>query len=255
MQPFDTHRPDLARAHDYLLGGRHNFSADRALAGVLAAARPDLSELLGDNREFVGRAAGYAARQGVRQFLDVGSGLPFVHTVCPGSRVAYVDHDPAVRSYGESLLYQNGGARFLDGDLAEPEALLTSAELGAVIDLNLPVCLVLSMVLHLVEESTARGVTGVLVRALAPGSYVIISTAASDMRDIEPFFGGLEVVPPGLGDARAWGVPDAGPIPARADVVLGGVGRKPLVFWLQHEHRDDPGGFRLVLRVGRVGGD
>jgi SAM-dependent methyltransferase len=230
VQLFDTHRPDLARAHDYLLGGRHNFAADRALAAMLVGADPLLGELLRENRTFVHRAVAHLSGMGVRQFLDVGSGLPFVHTVVsPGSRVAYVDIDPAVRSYGGSLIGPNDGARFLDGDLAEPEALLTSSELDAVIDLRQPVCLVLSMVLHLVEESTARGVAGVLVRALAPGSYVVISLTApsADAAAIEPFFGGLDVMPPGLGDARVWGVPDAGPFPPRAELVLCGVGRKP----------------------------
>jgi hypothetical protein len=263
---FDTHQPDLARAHDFLLGGRHNFAADRALAGALVGADPLLADLLRENREFVRRAARYAAGQGVRQFLDVGSGLPFVHTVCPGSRVAYVDNDPAVRSYGGSLLAPNDGARFLDGDLAEPEALLSAAELAAVIDLTEPVCLILSLVLHLVEESTARGVTGVLVRALAPGSHVLISmtarggagsapSGAGPGRDggagpgrdggagpgrdggagsgpgteaIEPLFGGLTVVPPGLVDARAWGAADPGPFQPRAEIILCGVGRKPV---------------------------
>jgi hypothetical protein len=234
---FDTHQPDLARAHDFLLGGRHNFAADRALAGALVGADPLLADLLRENREFVRRAARYAAGQGVRQFLDVGSGLPFVHTVCPGSRVAYVDNDPAVRSYGGSLLAPNDGARFLDGDLAEPEALLSAAELAAVIDLTEPVCLILSLVLHLVEESTARGVTGVLVRALAPGSHVLISMTARGGAEsgpgpgteaIEPLFGGLTVVPPGLVDARAWGAADPGPFPPRAEIVLCGVGRKPV---------------------------
>jgi SAM-dependent methyltransferase len=228
---FDTHQPDLARAHDFLLGGRHNFAADRALAGALVGADPLLADLLRENREFVRRAARYAAGQGVRQFLDVGSGLPFVHTVCPGSRVAYVDNDPAVRSYGGSLLAPNDGARFLDGDLAEPEALLSAAELAAVIDLTEPVCLILSLVLHLVEESTARGVTGVLVRALAPGSHVLISMTARPgpgTEAIEPLFGGLTVVPPGLVDARAWGAADPGPFQPRAEIILCGVGRKPL---------------------------
>jgi hypothetical protein len=225
-QLFDTHRPDLARAHDYLLGGRHNFAADRALATVLVTADPLLGDLLRENREFVSRAVRHVAGQGVRQFLDVGSGLPFVHSRCPGSRVAYVDNDPAVRNYGGSLLRRDDGARFLDGDLAEPEALLASEELSAVIDLAQPACLILSMVLHLVEESTARGVTGVLVRALAPGSYVLISMSVASVAALEPFFGGLEVVPPGLGDARAWGLPDPGPFPPRAETVLCGVGRK-----------------------------
>ena len=254
MQPFDTHRPDLARAHDYLIGGRHNFAADRALAGVLLAASPDLADLLLENREFVRQAVAQVAGHGVRQFLDVGSGLPFAHSVCPGSRVAYVDHDPAVRSYGSSLLSPDDGARFIDGDLAEPEGLLASEALAAVIDMSQPVCLILSLVLHLLEESTARGVTGVLVRALAQGSYVIISTiapgahggsgagvgpagvrpaagtpaATPGTESIEPLFGGLDIVPPGLGDARAWGAPAAGPFPPRRDVVLCGVGRKTL---------------------------
>jgi hypothetical protein len=228
VQPFDTHRPNLARAHDYLLGGRRNFAADRALAAALAGASPLLGELLRENREFLGRAAAQVAGHGIRQFLDVGSGLPFVHSVCPPARVAYVDNDPAVRAYGGGLVASLPHTRFLDGDLAEPEALLASAELAAVIDLREPVCLILSMVLHLVEESTARGVTGVLVRALAPGSYAIISMTASEAGadGLEPFFAGLEVAEPGLGDARAWGVPGAGPFPARADTVLCGVGRK-----------------------------
>jgi SAM-dependent methyltransferase len=257
VQLFDTSRPNLARAHDYLLGGRHHFAADRDLAVTLAAVSPSLGELLRENRAFVCRAAYSAARQDVRQFLDLGSGLGFVHQVCPRARVAYVDNDPSVRAYGGGLVASLTGVRYLDGDLAEPEALLTGSELGAVIDLRQPVCLILSMVLHLVEESTARGVVGVLVRALAPGSYVIISTAASDAAadGIEPYFGGLEVVAPGLGDSRAWGVPDAGPFPERADTVLCGVGRRALFCGFQDEHRDGAGGLLLVVRIRRVCGD
>jgi hypothetical protein len=232
VQLFDTSRPNLARVHDFLAGGRHHFAADRELAATLVAAAPALGELLRENRAFVCRAAEYAARQGVRQFLDLGSGLAFTHQVVrrvwAGARVVYVDNDPSVRAYGGGLVASLAGVRFLNGDLAEPEALLTSPELGAVIDLREPVCLIMSMVLQLVEESTARGVSGVLVRALAPGSYVIISAAAGDVGagGLEPYFGGLEVADPGVGDVRAWGVPGAGPFPSRADMVLCGVGVK-----------------------------
>ena len=229
MRLIDTHRPDLARAHDFLLGGQHNFAADRALAAALVGADPLLADLLRENREFVRRSVRHVAGLGIRQVVDIGSGLPFAHSLCPGSRVAYVDSDPAVRSYGGSLLAPNDGARFLDGDLAEPEALLSSDDFSAVIDITQPVCLILSLVMHLIEESTARGVTGVLVRALAPGSYVIISMTADPSAGagpIEPFFGGLDVVPPGLGDARAWGIPESGPFAPRARIVLCGLGRK-----------------------------
>jgi hypothetical protein len=231
VQPFDTRRPCLARAHDYLLGGRNHFAADRELARTLLDVSPLTGELLGENRAFACRAVGLAAGAGVGQFLDIGSGLPGLHeaacAVLPGARMVYIDNDPDVRAQGSALVTAASGVRFLDGDLAEPEALLTSPALRAVLDLREPVCLVLAMVLHLVSESTARGVAGALVRALAPGSYVVISCAASTLGPdgLEPYFGGLELIEPGIADARVWVAP--GEPSARDDTVLCGVGRKP----------------------------
>lgn len=234
MQPFDTRRPSLARAHDYLLGGRNNFAADRGLAQTLLDMSPLTGELLAENRAFIRRAVTLAAGAGVGQFLDVGSGLPGLHeairAVRPEARVAYVDNDPDVRAQGSALVAATPGVRFLDGELAEPEALLTSPALLAVVDLSKPVCLVLAMVLQLIGEPTARGVVGALVRALAPGSHVVISSSASTLgpEGIEPYFGGLELVEPGIVDARLWGVTTAGELSERDDSVLCGVGRKPL---------------------------
>jgi hypothetical protein len=233
VQPFDTRRPCLARAHDYLLGGRNHFAADRELARALLDADPLTGELLRENRAFVCRAVGLAARAGVGQFLDIGSGLPGLHSAAraaaPEARMAYVDNDPDVRAQGSALVAAFPGVRFLDGDLAEPEALLTSPALTGLVDLSQPVCLVLAMVLHLVGEATARGVAGALVRALAPGSYVVISAAASSLGPdgIEPYFGGLELISPGIADARAWRVPDPGELASRTETVTCGVGRKP----------------------------
>jgi hypothetical protein len=212
---LDTSTPNIARAYDYLLGGGANFAADRALAGRLQGLYPRTGDLLLFSRTYLADSLAHVARSGVDQYLDVGSGLPTspsthetVRRFLPLARVVCVDRDPAVVRHASALVPP--GVRFVEGDLAEPEAIL--AALSGLINLSRPACLVLTMVLQLLDPGTARAVVGVLVRALAPGSYLVISVGAGESgrlpdavapggftpEDFASFFGGLELVPPGI---------------------------------------------------------
>ena len=213
---LDTSVPNLARAYDYLLGGGANFAADRSMAVRLKELYPGAGELLSLSRTYRAGSLVTVAEAGVAQYIDVGSGLPTrpstheaVHATVPRARVAYVDRDPAVTAHIASLV--PSGARAFEGDLAEPEALLDAV--GGFIDLTKPACLILTMVLQVLEPATARAVAGVLIRALPPGSYVLITAGAGERGrlpdavspggfeagDIAGFFAGLELLPPGLG--------------------------------------------------------
>jgi hypothetical protein len=216
---LDTSTPNLARAWDHLLGGRASFAADRGLARQLEELYPGSRDTLFASRTYVADSVARVAQAGVDQFLDIGSGLPTqpaVHDIArafaPAARVAYVDRDPAVTEHGAGLV--PAGVRFLPGDLAEPEAILTSGDLTGLIDLTRPACLILALVLHALDPGTARAVTGVLVRALPPGSYLIVTAAAGDSAglpesvwrgpfrpgDLASFLAGLELLPPGITD-------------------------------------------------------
>lgn len=212
---LDTSTPNLARAYDYLLGGGAHFAADRALAGRVQTLYPRTRELLFSSRTFLAGSLASIARQGVGQYIDVGSGLPTspsthetTRVFVPLARVAYVDRDPAVVRHAAALV--PAGVRAIEGDLAEPEALLDA--ISGFIDLSRPACLILTMVLQVLDLGTARAVTGVLVRALAPGSFLVLSVGAGESGrlpdavapdgfaadDVASFFGGLELVPPGI---------------------------------------------------------
>ncbi len=212
---LDTSTPNIARAYDYLLGGGASFAADRALAGRLQALYPRAGALLLSSRTYLADSITAVARAGVDQYLDVGSGLPTrpnTHETARGAqplaRVVYVDRDPAVVGHASSLVPP--GVRVLQGDLAEPEALLGA--LPGLIDLSRPACLVLTMIVQALDPGTARAVTGVLVRALAPGSYLVLSAGAGEAgrlpdavspegftaEDVTALFGGLDLVPPGI---------------------------------------------------------
>lgn len=216
---LDISTPNLARAYDYLLGGRANFAADRSLAGRFQELYPGTAELLALSRTDRASSLASIAAAGVGQYVDVGSGLPTrpsvhgcVRDQVPAARVAYVDRDPAVVTHITSLA--PAGVRAFEGDLAEPEALLE--EVGGFIDFRRPACLLLTMVLQVLEPATARAVAAVLIRALAPGSYVVITAGAGEegrlpdsvspgglaADDIAGFFAGLEILPPGISRGR-----------------------------------------------------
>lgn len=216
---LDISTPNLARAYDYLLGGRANFAADRSLAGRFQELYPAAGEVLSVSRAQRASLLAPIAASGVAQYVDVGSGLPTrpsVHAVVrsqvPAARVAYVDRDPAVVTHMTSVL--PAGVRAFEGDLAEPEALLETV--GGFIDFRRPACLLLTLVLQVLEPATARAVAAVLIRALAPGSYVVITAGAGEEGrlpdsvspggfqpdDIAGFFAGLDLMEPGISGGR-----------------------------------------------------
>jgi S-adenosyl methyltransferase len=213
---LDTRTPSLARACDYLLGGGASFAADRALALRLDELYPGLRNVLFSSRSFAADAVARIARGGVDQYLDLCSGLPTtpaphetVRAFQPAARFAYVDRDPAVLEHGRALV--PAGVRYVAGDLAEPEAILASGDLAGFIDLSRPVCLTLTLALQVLDPGTARAVCGVLLRALAPGSYLVATAAAGESvlpdftwaagftaDDLASFFAGLDLLPPGV---------------------------------------------------------
>lgn len=227
---FDVSRPNIARVYNYWLGGRDNYAADREQAEQLLRIHPGIAEAVRANRQFVGRAVTWAARQGIEQFIDLGAGLPTspsVHetarAVLPGAHVAYVDNDPVVISHAYALLATDDGVIAVKADLRDPAAVLANEILTEVIDLSRPACVILALVLHFSEVAAAREITAGYVRALAPGSCVVVSVGGNDdpggqitatykagtlythsPEQVASFLAGLELVKPGLSDARAW---------------------------------------------------
>ena len=254
LLPYDARKPNIARAYDYLLGGKDNFAPDRELASRLLELDPGVAQGAKENRRFLIRAVDWVARQGINQFIDVGSGLPTMtntheaaRAVRPGARVAYVDYDPVVISHARALL-SGVCVAAIPGDLRKPDAILADPALAKVIDLREPACLILCAVLHFIDAATASAVTSAFTSALAPGSYLIISVARADgeiasrftqsysagslqnhsPEQIAGFFCGTELVPPGVVEASAWPVRAAvSGTPASVGQLLAGVGRKP----------------------------
>jgi O-methyltransferase involved in polyketide biosynthesis len=254
VEPFDTTRPNIARVWDYWLGGKENFAADRELAQKMLAVHPVSAQMARENRQFLGRAVSYVAACGVRQFIDVGAGLPtalnthdIARRVDPEARVAYVDNDPIVILHANNLLARSPGVIAVPGDMRDPGRILADAGLVELIDLAEPACVIMSGVLHFTDAGTARDVAAAFAGALAPGSYLIISVGSGNrfegdnftsaytaaritihsLEEIQSFFGGLELVPPGVVSVRCWdGDGPARHLKPRTATFLGGVARK-----------------------------
>jgi S-adenosyl methyltransferase len=254
MSALDTSVPNMARVYNCWLGGKDHFAADRAEADRLVKLYPPLPALARENRAFLIRAAGWAARRGVGQFIDLGAGLPAfppvhqaVRAVLPAARVAYVDIDPVVLCHAAALLATDDGVAAVDADLRDPAAVLGHRDLRAVIDPGRPVCVILGAVVHFLAPDAARAVTAGYVSLVAPGSCLVLScvrfedeelakqlaaeyTAATwynhSPAAIAGFFGGLELAGPGVTEARTW--PKRPPAADdRNGHVLAGVGRVP----------------------------
>ena len=188
--PLDTDTPHVARVYDFLLGGKDHFRADRAAAELLLRANPYLRDTCREQRDFLRRAVRHLAAQGVRQFVDIDTGLPALPTthqiaraVAPEVRVAYVDLDPIVLSHARVLLTDGGpGTAFVEGDLREPEALLRDPALSGLIDFEQPVAMVVTGLLHylLDHEQPAKHLR-TLMDACPPGSYLVATHGASDL--------------------------------------------------------------------------
>lgn len=253
----DATRPSIARVYDYLLGGTDNFDVDRGEAERMIQRCPSMPALVRDNRLFLSRAVGWLARQGIRQFLDIGSGLPTArntHQVAqegdPACRVVYADNDPAVVARAQALLAGTGVAA-VEADLRDPAAVLAAAARTGLFLAGEPVAVILALVLHFFDFGTALQVAAELTASIVPGSYVVMSVSSGDEetsrtpnreykagtlynhspKQIAGFFGGLELIGPGLVDAREWD-PASGSTASLSSRdgggILAGVGRKPL---------------------------
>ncbi|REF37222.1 SAM-dependent methyltransferase [Thermasporomyces composti] len=266
---IDPTKPNVGRIWDYLLGGTEWFEIDKMAAERLKQLAPELAEDgVWANRGFLQRSARWLAEKaGIRQFIDIGAGLPTrnntheaVRAVAPDARVVYVDNDPVICEYSRSLLKDTPNTFYLCADLEDPDSILNNSDVRALIDFSQPVGLILAAVVHFVPDE--RDPWGLLRRykdALAPGSYVALSHGTTSrtspelvekatklyssasaqlyMRseeDIERLFEGLELVPPYPGApatltyAGLWGAE----VPEDADSEgsrywLCGVGRKP----------------------------
>ena len=258
---FDARVAHPARVYDYWLGGKDNFAADRIAGEETIAAYPAIRASARANRAFLARSVRYlAAEAGIRQFLDIGTGLPtasntheVAQAVAPESRVVYVDNDPLVLAHARALLTSNGAGvtAYLDADLRDVDALLEQA--AATLDFGQPVGVMLLAILHYIPDlDQARRIVARLVEAIPPGSFVVISHAASDISPeamaemikrmnrhlaegnhvgrtrgvVESFFSGLELLPPGVVKVTQWR--PASDVEAEGPTSLwGGVGRKP----------------------------
>ena len=261
---IDASVPNAARVYDYFLGGKDNFAVDRELAQKILGVLPDTADVCRDNRKFLQRAVRFLAGEaGIRQFLDIGPGLPTmgnVHEVAqeaaPGARVAYVDYDPVVLSHARALLAKGKDVVVAEGDLRSPEAIMADERVRQLIDFSQPVAVLLVAVLHFVTDvDRPYDAVRALVDALAPGSYLVLSHSTPDdvaedvteamkgvysnasaqvaprtFEEVARFFDGLEPTEPGLVDVTLWR-PDLQPRqpsrPRGRSLIYGGVARKP----------------------------
>jgi SAM-dependent methyltransferase len=257
----DTELPSAARIYDYLLGGSHNFAADRDVAHKAIAAMPDVPVQAQANRAFLRRAVQYLSAAGIDQFLDIGSGIPTlgnVHEVAQranaGARVGYVDLDPVAVAHGRALLTGDDRTAVIQEDIRRPDRILGHPELRAVLDLDRPVAVLLMAILHVIPDADDPvGLVARLRDALVPGSYLAIAHGTDESRPAEAeelrrlsektatpltlrtragvtrLFAGWDLVEPGLVWAPEWHPDSPDDVGAHPELSsnLVGVGRKP----------------------------
>ena len=185
---INTGAPNPARIYDYFLGGKDNFPADREVADQVLAIAPVARDVVEDNREFLRRVVEVLAGAGIRQFIDIGSGLPTqgnVHEIAqeaaPGARVVYVDNDPMVVAHSRALLAGDNTVA-IEGDLRQPDKILEHPEVRELIDFGRPVALLLLAILHFVPDS--EDPFGIVARyrdAVPAGSHLAISHGTRDI--------------------------------------------------------------------------
>jgi hypothetical protein len=258
--PFDTSVAHVARVYNYWLGGKDYFAADQAAGEQAIKAFPDIVLSARANRAFLARAVRFLAGQaGIRQFLDIGTGIPsgnntheVAQSVAPDSRIVYVDNDPIVLTHARALLTSDpaGVTDYIDADLREPEQILARA--AQVLDYGRPVGVMLMAILqHLHTEDDPYQVVATLMAGMPPGSYLALSHPAKDIdaeamakmadslnkmmaekvtfRDrpaVARFFEGLELVEPGMVQASKWR-PATDAEAASPAALWAGVARKP----------------------------
>ncbi|MHC3467988.1 SAM-dependent methyltransferase [Streptomyces sp. 7R007] len=257
----DPDKASVARMYDAMLGGEHNFAIDREAVAAVTAIDPQVRTLARANRAFLGRAVRFLAGAGVRQFVDLGSGIPTqgnVHEVAqavsPGARVVYVDRDPVAVAHSAALLADNPEADIVDADIRRPEEVLASPKLRKLIDFEEPVAVLMVAILHFVTpEENPAGIVAAFRDALPDGGWLALTHATNDDRpqtadavsrlynarstssvairsreEILGFFDGFDLVDPGLVHVPVWR-PDPGEtVPDNPSEywVYAGVGRK-----------------------------
>jgi hypothetical protein len=232
----DVERPNVARMYDYYLGGSHNFAVDREAARQVIAAVPETPLIAQTNRAFLRRSVRFLADRGVRQFLDIGSGIPTVGNVheiaqrCdPEARVMYVDIDPVAVAHSREILAGNDRAGVIQDDLRRPERILDHPDVRELLDFRQPVAVMMLAVLHYVPDADdPAGILAIVRGPLAPGSYLALSQISAEGRedDVDPvqsvyrkadnelyprtrtelarLFDGLDLVDPGVVWAPQW---------------------------------------------------
>ncbi|GAB3557937.1 hypothetical protein J2S53_002220 [Actinopolyspora lacussalsi] len=188
----DVGLPNPARVYDYWLGGSANFAVDRELGDHIAESEPRIASMARENRSLLRRMVTHCCRQGVNQFLDLGSGVPTIgnvheiaHRHDPDSRVVYVDNEPVAVSHSELLLEGTNKATILRGDLTDPVEVLNSPVTRGMLDLNRPVAVLLLCVLqYFPDTDRLRETVASYRRGLAPGSYIAISHLTTDDGDV-----------------------------------------------------------------------
>ncbi|WP_155059512.1 SAM-dependent methyltransferase [Streptomyces blattellae] len=257
---IDTSKPHSARMYDYFLGGKDNYPVDWEAAEKVISFFPNVEEMARVNRDFMHRASRLLAERGIRQFLDIGTGIPtepnlhqIVQAITPSARVLYADNDPIVLRHAEALLHSTpeGSTAYIQADVREPRKILTAAK--ELLDFEQPIALSLVALLHLVaDEDHPYQIVAELLDSLAAGSYVALSHATGDFdpeaweRVVEVyrkggtpaqvrsrieftrFFEGLELVDPGIELAAHWH-PELGKQRGQSEQIplYVGVARKP----------------------------
>jgi O-methyltransferase involved in polyketide biosynthesis len=253
---IDTTTPNVARVWNYLVGGRDHFEADRKAARQLITAAPVMAEVGRVTRAFHQRAVRFAAEAGVRQFLDIGTGIPaagntheIAQAVAPESRIVYVDNDAVVLSHARALLTSasEGVTSYIDADARDVEFIASAA--AKTLDFSQPVAVILIDILNFIPGDGAAEIVRALRDAVAPGSYVVIMQPASDL---DP---ALEVA------ARRWNQIAATPITLRSRAEVAGwadgleivePGVVQVTQWRPEEH-ETPGVMPLYALVARKG--
>jgi hypothetical protein len=259
QSPIDTRVPHSARIWNYWLGGKDNYAVDRAAGDDYAAKFPGIFEIARAQRSFLVRSIAYLAGEaGIRQFLDVGTGLPtadntheIAQKIAPEARIVYVDNDPLVLAHGRALLTSTpeGATAFIHADLRDTGKI--TAQAAQTLDFASPVALILHGILgHVSDTGEVRSIVQSLVGALPPGSYLDLADGTSSAADlveaqddyndtgavpyvlrtpaeIASFFAGLDVLEPGVVSCPRWRPDPAPDVPPAEIDTFGGVGRKP----------------------------
>jgi hypothetical protein len=257
---IDVTVPSVARIYDYALGGKDNFAVDREMADAIMRRDPGIQAGVLANRRFLGRAVEFLAKAGIRQFLDLGTGLPSqnnVHEVaqrmCPDAQVVYVDNDPVVLNHAEALLATDDSTIVIGEDIREPERILAHPDVQRMLDFSQPIAVMFVAVLPFVtDEQDPWGIVSTMTQTLVPGSYLALThitlddrpadivadiqekyknasapAAYRDRASISRFFDGLELVDPGLVHVTEWRSDDLERARPGGEWLLAGVGRKP----------------------------